>query len=326
MYHRGIRVVHVRRTRRRRTGRAGRHRNTGRGTAGRICDFGETGSRDQSRRLPRTAVPPVDVVVVVSAAAADVRARSVATDATGRVGPSATSGGNGRRRVAGHGAGRHGTRETPTVIGVAANERPIADRERRGVGADRGDRGRGRGAVHAGRARGHAHAGRADPVRQAPGRGAHRGRVRVLDTGRPAHGHRRHVPGRALRHAARRLQPVRAHPHPVALGRRPHGRRPGPRVPATLTRRVQRDGGPEPYARGPARLPQASAAVPAQPVRRLPVPEHLRPVPRSVTFSDYILDSLVGGFDGMHWFSASPPSSSLSRGCTCSQSVYYKYV
>lgn len=282
MYHRGIRVVHVRRTRRRRTGRAGRHRDTGRGTAGRICDFGDTGSRDESRRLPRTAVPPVDVVV--SASAAHARARSVATDATGRVGPSSTSGGNGRRSVAGHDAGRHGTRETPTVIGVAANERPIADRERRGVGAYRGDRGRGRGAVHTGRVRGHAHAGRADPVRQAPGRGAHRGRIRVRDTRRPSDGHRRHVPGRALRHAARRFQPVRAHPHPVALGRRPHGRRPGSRVPSTLARRVQRDGGPEPHARGPARLPQAPVAVPAQPVRGLPVPEHLRPVPRSVIF------------------------------------------
>jgi len=120
------------------------------------------------------------------------------------------------------------------VIGVAANERPIADRERRGVGADRGNRGRGRGAVHTGRVRGHAHAGRADPVRQASGRGANRGRVRFRYPRRPTNGHRRHVPGRALRHSARRLQPVRAHPHPVALGRRPHGRRPGPRVPATL--------------------------------------------------------------------------------------------
>lgn len=144
--------------------------------------------------------------------------------------------------------------------------------------------GRGRAAVVGrGGGRGHAHPRGADALREAAGRGARRGR------GRPRAARlRRHVPGRAVRHAARRLQPVRAHAHPVTVGRRPAGRLAGPGVPSAFARRVQRDGRAAADARRPSRLPEAPVAVPAQPVRGLPVLEHLRAVPRSVPNPFYV--------------------------------------
>lgn len=162
------------------------------------------------------------------------------------------------------------------MIGAAANEWPPEGRGR--GGASDGRRARGRRAMDA-RVRGHAHPGGADALRETAGRGAHGGHR----GGRgPAARYRGYVPRRAVRHAARRLQPIRAHAHPVPVGRRPPGRRPRARVSAALAGRVQRDGRPAEHAHRPARLPQASAAVSAQPVGGLPVPEHLRSVTRSV--------------------------------------------
>lgn len=196
-------------------------------------------------------------------------------------GPSANNG----RRTDVSGVGRaddQPTGRTPTtVIGaapVAANE-PSTAREdgghRGGATAVCGRRGRLRGHAVDDGVRGHPHPGRADPIWQAAGGGARRGRDGRRERRRPnqpAARHRRHVPRRPVRHAAHRVQPFRAHAHAVALGRRPAGRRPGPGVPATAARRVQRDGRPAAHARRPTRLPQAPSAVSAQPIRRLSVP------------------------------------------------------
>lgn len=181
------------------------------------------------------------------------------------------------------------TGRTPaTVIGAAhaaANE-PSLVREDGGGRGTTAVCGRLRGHAVDDGVRGHAHPRRADPLRRAAGGGArrgHDGRQRPRRPHQSASRHRRHVPRRPVRHAARRLQPVRANPHTVALGRRPAGRRPGPRVPATVSRRVQRDGRLAAHARRSTRVPQAPSAIPAQPIRRLSVPEHLRPVARSVS-------------------------------------------
>lgn len=185
-------------------------------------------------------------------------------------------------------------------------ERPPSDRENDDHRED-DDGGGGGGGTGGGRrrvpmddrrVRRNAHPRRADPLRETAGRGAHRGRDRPVVRNGGSRG--RHVPRRAVRHAARRLQPVRADAHAVAVGRRPVGRRPRSRVSATFARRVQRDGRTATHARRPAGLPEAPVAVSAQPVRGLPVPEHLRAVPRSVIACRYCSRAsvLTGGEGG----------------------------
>lgn len=184
----------------------------------------------------------------------------------------------------------------PAPVKSTSNERPLDDRY--GGGSHRAGHRRRRDLDDC--VRGHAHARRPDEVRQTAGRGSHRGRDRDRRwrrTGRPRAWSRGHLSRRAVRHAARRLQPVRADAHPVAVGRRPVGRRARTRVPAAIARRIQRDGGPSAHARRPTRVPQAPAAVPAQPVRGLPVPEHLRPVTRSVRMPSLIIIDVFGPFD-----------------------------
>lgn len=130
------------------------------------------------------------------------------------------------------------------------------------------------------RARLHGH-GVAGPAGPAQGAHHHRGRRR-----RPPAGPGGGVPGRAVRrvagtvHAARRVahvvpqggrRVVRPQPLPAAAGRVPAAG-----VPAAAARP---GGGQHQQAAvgGAAELPEAAGAVPGQPERGLPVPEHIRP-------------------------------------------------
>lgn len=99
---------------------------------------------------------------------------------------------------------------------------------------------------------------------------------RDRDAGQPAAGRRRGVPRRAVRLAAGRLAPVHAARHPIAVVGRQGGRPVRPGLPATVAQRVRRDGRPENDGPRPHPVPSPIVAVPAEPERGLPVPEHLR--------------------------------------------------
>lgn len=115
--------------------------------------------------------------------------------------------------------------------------------------------------------------------------GAHQVRRRERrdrDARQPAAGRGRGVPRRAVRLAAGRLAAVHAAGHRVAVVGRQGGRPVRAGVPATVARRVQRDGRAEDDGPRPHAVPAPPVAVPAEPERGLPVPEHLRAGTRSV--------------------------------------------
>lgn len=109
--------------------------------------------------------------------------------------------------------------------------------------------------------------------------GAHQVRRRERrdrDARQPAAGRGRGVPRRAVCLTTGRFASVHAAGHRVAVVGRQGGRPVRAGVPATVAQRVQRDGraqddGPRPHA-----VPAPPVAVPAEPERGLPVPEHLR--------------------------------------------------
>lgn len=110
--------------------------------------------------------------------------------------------------------------------------------------------------------------------------GAHQVRRRERrdrDARQPAAGRGRGVPRRAVRLAARRLAPVHAARHRIAVVGRQGGRPVWAGVPAAAAQRVRRDGRPEDDGPRPHAVPAPSVAVLAKPERGLPVPERLRP-------------------------------------------------
>ena len=113
------------------------------------------------------------------------------------------------------------------------------------------------------------HADRADEERPPPGSHPPHGPVQVPQAGRG-------LPRSAVRDPADPLQQVQPHEDAESVGGRQDFGQAEPRVPAEAARRGQPDRGFGEDAQGAPGILEEAAALPEEPERGLPVPQHLR--------------------------------------------------